>query len=113
MKRKILLAALVALSLIAISMPAMAQAPRADFYADTTYGSAPLHVNFYSMDVTGHPTSYFWKFEPSTNSDWNSHHFGSAVHTFRHPGIYDVSLTVSNSNGKTTIMKQDYITVNE
>ena len=113
MRSKILLAALVLLSLIAMSLPAMAQAPKADFYADTTYGSAPRHVNFYSTDVTGQPTSYFWKFEPPTSSDWNSHHLGSAVHTFRHPGIYDVSLTVSNSNGKTTIMKQDYITVNE
>ncbi|WP_157209502.1 PKD domain-containing protein [Methanosarcina barkeri] len=101
------------LFLLAIPLPAMARAPTADFYADKTYGSAPLHVNFYSTDVTGDPTSYFWKFEHETSSDWNSHHFGSAVHTFRHPGVYDVSLTVSNADGSTTKTKSSYITVKE
>jgi len=47
------------LSLLAIPLPAMARAPTADFYADTTYVSSPLHVHFYSTGVTGHPTSYF------------------------------------------------------
>ncbi len=113
MKSKILFAALVLLSLMAIPSPAMAQAPTADFYADITYGSAPLKVNFYSTDVTGDPTSYFWKFEPQTSSDWNSHHFETAKHTFRYPGVYDVSLTVSNSDGSTTTRKRSYITVTE
>uniref|UniRef100_Q468E0 Cell surface protein n=1 Tax=Methanosarcina barkeri (strain Fusaro / DSM 804) TaxID=269797 RepID=Q468E0_METBF len=113
MKSKILLGVLLLLFLLAIPLPAMARAPTADFYADKTYGSAPLHVNFYSTDVTGDPTSYFWKFEHETSSDWNSHHFGSAVHTFRHPGVYDVSLTVSNADGSTTKTKSSYITVKE
>jgi PKD repeat protein len=111
MKSKILLAALVLLSLIAMSLPAMAQAPTADFYADKTVGRAPLGVTFYSTDVTGNPTSYFWVFEPPTSNDWNSHHKVNAGHTFRHPGIYDISLTVSNSDGKTTTSKDSYITV--
>lgn len=113
MRSKILLAALVMISLIAMSLPVMAQAPTADFKADKTYGRAPLHVQFTTTYVTGHPTSYFWKFEPETNSDWNSHHFGSAVHTFRYPGVYDISLTVTNNEGSTTNMKQNYITVIE
>ncbi len=57
MKNKILLGVLFLLSLLAISLPAMARAPTADFYADTTYGSAPLTVHFYSASVTGNPTS--------------------------------------------------------
>lgn len=113
MKSKILLGVLLLLSLLAIPLPAMARAPTADFYADTTYGNAPLHVNFYSTGVTGNPTSYFWKFEHETNKDWNSHHFGSAVHTFRYPGVYDVSLTVTNADGSTTNTKTSYITVKE
>lgn len=86
MKHKILLGVLFLLSLY-IPLPAMARAPIADFYADTTYRSTPLHVHFYSTGVTGDPTSYFWKFEHETSSDWNSHHIGSAVHTFRYPGV--------------------------
>jgi PKD repeat protein len=80
-------------------------------YADKTSGSAPLPVYFYSTELTGDPTRYFWKFEPKISNDWNSHHFGSAVHTFRYPGVYDVSLTVSNDQGSKTITKQSYITV--
>jgi PKD repeat protein len=113
MRSKTLLAALVVISLIAMSLPVMAQAPTADFKADKTYGRAPLNVQFTATYITGSPTSYFWKFEPATSSDWNSHHFGSAVHTFRYPGVYDVSLTVSNNKGSTTNMKQNYITVVE
>jgi PKD repeat protein len=113
MKSKILFVLLFLLSLLAIPLPAMAQAPTADFYADTTYGTAPLTVHFYSTGVTGSPTSYFWKFEHETSSDWNSHHFGSAVHTFRYPGVYDVSLTVTNADGSTTNTKTSYITVKE
>jgi PKD repeat protein len=113
MKSKIILAAFVLLSLLAIPLPAMAQVPRADFSADNTFGSAPLHVQFTSTDVTGNPNSYLWQFEPPTNRDWNSHHPVTAVHTFRNPGIYDVSLTVKNSQGSTTNTKQSYITVTE
>lgn len=113
MRRKILIATLVVILLIAMSLPVMAQAPRADFKADKTYGKAPLRVQFTTTYVIGSPTNYFWKFEPATSSDWNSHHFGSAVHTFRHPGVYDISLTVSNDKGSTTSTKQDYITVVE
>lgn len=113
MRNKILLVALVVILLIAMSLPVMAQAPRADFTADRTYGRAPLHVQFTTTYVIGSPTSYFWKFEPATSSDWNSHHYGSAVHTFRYPGVYDISLTVSNNKGSTTNTKENYITVVE
>jgi PKD repeat protein len=112
MKRKILLATLIILSLIAMSLPVMAQPkPTADFYGAPRYGSAPLSVQFWSTDVTNNPTEYVWVFEPQASRDWNSHHPRTAVHTFRNPGVYDISLVVTNKAGSTTITKPGYITV--
>ncbi|MGB9929549.1 MAG: peptidoglycan DD-metalloendopeptidase family protein [Methanosarcina sp.] len=84
--------------------------PTASFDANVTSGPAPLKVLFTSS-VTGDPTSYFWQFEPSTSSDWNSKHPITALHTFKNPGVYTVNLTVSNDAGSTTITKENYITV--
>jgi PKD repeat protein len=112
MKSKPLLVVLVLLSLTTMSIPATAQPkPTADFYGAPKYGSAPLSVQFVSTDVTGNPTSYTWVFEPQTSSDWNSHQPVTAVHTFRKPGVYDISLIVSNKAGSTTITKPHYIRV--
>lgn len=86
-------------SYLAIPLPSMARAPTEDFYADTTYGSESLTVHFYSTNVTGDPTSYFGKFEHETSKDWNSHHFGSTVHTFRYPRVYDVVLLYQMRTG--------------
>lgn len=84
--------------------------PTATFSADVTEGYAPLAVHFTS-ETTGDPTSYFWTFEPQTSSDWNSHHAVSAGHTFRNPGVYDISLVVTNSAGSDTVTEHHYITV--
>ncbi|WP_422542812.1 PKD domain-containing protein [Methanosarcina sp.] len=67
--------------------------------------------DFSGSSTTGNPTSYFWIFEPSTSNDWNSHHAVTAVHTFKKPGVYTISLVVSNSAGSTTVTKNSYIHV--
>lgn len=84
--------------------------PTADFSANKISGKAPLSVQFTSK-TTGNPTDYYWVFEPSTSSDWNSHHTVTAVHTFKKPGVYTVSLTVTNGAGSATVTKKNYITV--
>ncbi len=84
--------------------------PTATFTADVTTGYTPLGVNFIS-ETTGNPTSYYWIFEPETSNDWNSHHPVTAVHTFKKPGVYTVSLVVTNSAGSYTATEPDYITV--
>jgi beta propeller repeat protein len=84
--------------------------PTATFTANVVSGKAPLSVQFTSI-TTGNPTDYYWVFEPSTSCDWNSHHAVTAVHTFRKPGKYTVSLNVTNSAGSYTVKKTDYITV--
>ncbi len=86
--------------------------PTATFTANVTSGVAPLKVQFTS-EATGNPTEYYWVFEPSASSDWNSHHSVTAAHTFTNPGIYTVTLTVSNDAGTYTATKEGYITVTD
>ena len=87
-----------------------AEKPTATFTANVTSGQAPLRVRFTS-ETTGNPTDYYWVFEPSTSKDWNSHHPVTAVHTFTEPGVYTVTLTISNDAGSYTVEKEGYINV--
>lgn len=90
--------------------PDISEKPTATFTSDVTTGYAPLGVQFTSKS-TGDPTSYYWIFEPETSDDWNSHHPVTAVHTFKKPGVYTVSLVVTNSAGSYTVIEPNYITV--
>lgn len=83
-----------------------------DFSADLRSGPAPLRVQFTS-NTTDNSTDYkyYWVFEPSNSTDWNSHHAVTAVHTFTRPGVYNVSLTVTNDVGSYSVVMKDYIKV--
>jgi len=79
--------------------------PVTDFTANVTSGVAPLTVQF-TDTTTDDPTSWLWTFgDSATSTDQNP------VHTYTVPGIYNVSLTVSNSAGSDTETKLNYITV--
>jgi PGF-pre-PGF domain-containing protein len=93
-------------------LAAESEKPTATFTANVTSGVAPLKVQFTS-ETTGNPTDYYWVFEPSTRSDWSSHHAVTAVHTFTQPGIYTVSLTVTNDAGSYTATREGYVIVTD
>jgi PKD repeat protein len=93
-----------------ITVKAQATKPTVDFTANKVTGKAPLSVQFTSK-TTGNPTDYYWVFEPQTSSDWNSHHAVTAVHTFKKPGTYTISLSCKNAAGATTATKRAYIIV--
>ncbi len=93
-------------------LAAQSEKPTATFSANVTSGTAPLKVQFTS-ETAGNPTDYYWVFEPSTSSDWNSHHPVTAVHTFTQPGVYTVALTVTNDAGSYTATREGYITVTD
>ncbi len=90
------------------SFPAPAGAENvlsANFSEDVTIGVAPLGVHFYDTSL-GVATSWLWDFGDGTTSSEQS-----PLHTFTSPGVYSVSLVVSDgatSSGKT---KSDLITV--
>jgi len=83
--------------------------PVASFSASTTTVSQGETVTFTSTS-TGSPTSYSWTFEggtPSTSTAQNPTITYSAL------GSYDVSLTVTNSEGTDSETKSNYIVVQE
>lgn len=82
------------------------QAPVANFSANVTSGNAPLKVLFTDKS-TGAPTSWLWDFGDGIYSK----HAMNATHTFKKPGIYNITLTVSNAAGTDTVKKSGYITV--
>jgi gliding motility-associated-like protein len=81
--------------------------PVANFSATPLSGCAPLTVQF-TDNSTGNPTSWNWNFGNNTTATQKN-----PIVTYSTPGIYTVSLTVSNSSDSSTIIKNQYITVYE
>ena len=82
--------------------------PVAAFSADTTAGCAPLTVQFMDMS-SANATSWAWSFpggEPSSSTMQNPQV------VYNNPGVYDVTLTVTNSVGDATTTMSSFITVN-
>ncbi|MDQ1275487.1 MAG: hypothetical protein QG610_1061, partial [Euryarchaeota archaeon] len=78
----------------------------ANFSANVTSGNAPLKVLFTDKS-TGSPTSWLWDFGDGIYSK----HAMNATHTFTRPGVYDITLKVTNGAGTVTVKKSGYITV--
>lgn len=83
-------------------------APTANFSGNPTTLCNGHSVSFTDLS-TNNPTSWSWSFPggtPSTSTQQNP------TVTYNTPGVYNVSLTVSNSGGSNTMTKNNYITVN-
>lgn len=92
------------LVLIVLSGVASAQ-PVADFTASVRSGCSPLSVQFTDLS-SGNPTSFSWSFG---NGNISTFQHPSAIYIV--PGIYHVTLTVSNALGSDVEMKSGFITV--
>lgn len=82
--------------------------PVAHFTANQTLISTGGNVNFTDIS-SGNPTNWNWTFaggNPSTSNIKNPQNI-----TYNAPGIYQVSLSVSNANGSNSVTKNQYITV--
>ena len=83
--------------------------PDADFSADTIEGYSPLTINFTDLSTQGSVaiTEWLWDFGDSNNSPLQN-----PANEYLLPGIYTVSLTVTDENDSTnTEIKTNYITV--
>lgn len=92
-----------------VSTPAVLCA--ADFLSNssTNIVCAGDNITFTDNSWNGDPTSWSWSFPggtPSTSADSNP------TITYNTPGVYDVSLTVSNGSGSVSTTKTSYIIVN-
>jgi hypothetical protein len=79
--------------------------------AGDAYGVAPHVVEFDAADTiaTAGVSGYFWEF-----GDGQTSNRAAPVYTYTSPGIYTVSLTVTDANGQTDkLTKERYITVVE
>ena len=79
--------------------------PVANFSATPLSGVMPLNVQFTDAS-TNSPTSWSWNFGDSTTSTLQN-----PSHTYSNSGTYSVSLTVTNTNGSNTLVKNNYISV--
>ncbi|MFH1422621.1 MAG: right-handed parallel beta-helix repeat-containing protein [Planctomycetota bacterium] len=79
--------------------------PSASFYFSPASGCAPLIVQFIDTS-TGNPNTWQWSF-----GDGSSSNAQNQSHTYTEPGIYSVSLKVTNSGGTNTCNKENCITV--
>lgn len=83
-------------------------APTADFSANTTTVLQGNEVQF-TDNSSGTPTSWDWLFNGADTVNSSEQ---NPVVTYPNPGVYSVSLTVTNSEGTDTKTITDYITVN-
>jgi PGF-pre-PGF domain-containing protein len=79
--------------------------PVANFTANKTAGIAPLTVKFTDRS-TGAPTNWTWNF-----GDGNGSYGPDPTHTYYLPGIYSVTLNVSDLSESSVHISTDYITV--
>ncbi len=77
----------------------------ADFQASVTSGNLPLTVNFTDLS-TGSPTTWKWNFGDSTTSEVQS-----PSHIYNKPGIFNVTLQISDGTATNSITKTGYISV--
>ncbi len=99
--RFLLLTVLVISSLFAVSQPV------ANFTASPLSGCTPLAVSFTDQS-TGGPTSWQWDLGNGTLSIQQN-----PTTTYFNSGLYTISLTVSNAAGSNTIIKVQYIKVDD
>lgn len=79
-------------------------APPVSFSGENLVGASPLTVQFNDDSAAVGVTSWLWNFgDGATSNQQNPTHIYSA------PGVYDVTLTTTGSNGVQSISRQDYV----
>jgi PKD repeat protein len=86
---------------------ALAGTPIADFYADVTFGQAPLAVNFFDNSYLN-PVTWTWNLG---NGEMPTTQNASTV--YPSAGLYTVSLTAQTDAGAQTTSRADFIRVIE
>lgn len=85
------------------------QPPTADFTASVTTLCSGSTVNYTDLS-TNSPTQWAWEFPGGSPPTSNVQNPAGVV--YNTPGVYDVTLTVTNPLGSNTMSKTEYITVN-
>jgi len=98
----------------------IAYMPKAWFSADNKIGVVPLTVNFtdesfrLGANIENNPITFTWDFGDNNISQINysvTSNVGNATHTYQRPGLFDVTLKVTNKYGSDTLKFPAYINV--
>ncbi len=81
--------------------------PTAEFSADPTIGCAPLAVQF-TNESSANASTFLWQFPGASPVSSNQ---ANPIAVYQTSGTYTVTLTVVNGSGSNTIIKTNYITV--
>lgn len=88
-----------------ISIIQPSKIPIARFIAHHTYITPETNIHFFDKSEYD-PTAWTWNFD-----DGNISREKNPIHRYINPGMYSVSLTVSNLVGSDTLLKENYIVV--
>jgi PKD repeat protein len=92
----------------AIPVSSGSSVPEAQFTASVIEGQSPLVVQFTDQSLSIGKTSYAWDIDSDGIVDYTKKH---PSHTYQEPGIYTVTLTVTNEFGSDTETRTGYVTV--
>ena len=84
----------------------------ARFEADITGGPCPLTVNFSDHSFVQQPPIVSWAWDFNTDGIIDSHEQNPSF-TFTEPGLYTVSLTISDGSSTHTITEEKFISAND
>jgi PGF-pre-PGF domain-containing protein len=87
------------------AFPPLTTQPVANFNGTPLSGVAPLTVQFNDLS-TGSPTNWNWSF-----GDGNFSNLQSPPHIYAYPGLFSITLNVSNSAGNDSFTRTNYITI--
>ncbi|MBL7935076.1 MAG: T9SS type A sorting domain-containing protein [Bacteroidia bacterium] len=82
-------------------------APIADFSANKNVSCEDQSIVFTNTSYNGTPTSFNWEFEGGTPSTST---LSTQSVTYADPGVYSVTLTVSNADGSSSKVSSNYVT---
>ncbi|NLV28404.1 MAG: PEGA domain-containing protein [Methanomicrobiales archaeon] len=94
--------------IIPITTPTPVPTVVADFNAQVRDGPAPMTV-FFTDTSSGYPSRFLWDFGDGSSD--NTSPLQNPQHIYRIPGVYTVSLNVSNSVYSNSTSKAGFITV--
>lgn len=77
---------------------------KADFYAETVSGTAPIAIQFY--DLSTNATSWSWDFGDGTTSTVQD-----PIHTYNYAGTYTIKLVASNNGSTDTLISTNLLTL--
>lgn len=84
----------------------------ANFNADITYGSAPQTVHFSDLSTSLSTSITSWNWDFDNNGTFDSYE-QNPIHVYQNPGVYSVTLIVSDGVHSAIETKNGYITVTQ